>query len=269
MRQRPELEENVMERYVRVIHRGAARFGRIVGVEIELLDVAPWLGGRPTADRIPLDYERLICPVQPSKIVCIGRNYRAHAAEMGGDAPPEPLLFLKPPSALLAPLGNVVLPRESTRVDYEAELGVVIGRRCRRVSAERSLDHVFGFTPVCDVTARDLQKRDGQWSRAKGFDTFCPVGPTVSTRGDGSDLRIQLFVGDDAKQDARTSAMIFGIPELIAHISAAMTLEPGDLIATGTPEGVGPLTAGDTVRVVIESLDELKFRVVSEPALAQ
>lgn len=253
-------------RYVRFLHEGQARYGVIEGEQVVLLDVAPWRGGRRVGPSVALRDVTPICPVQPSKIVCVGKNYRAHAAELGGEVPPEPLLFLKPPSSLLQPAGVVRLPPESERVDYEAELGVVIGRRCRRVSLEGALDVVFGYTVLCDVTARDLQRKDGQWSRAKGFDTFCPTGPFVTTGVDPSDLKIELHVGDVVRQSARTREMIFGVARLIQHISAAMTLEPGDLIATGTPEGVGPLHDGDHVRVTIEGLGELTFDVANESA---
>jgi 2-keto-4-pentenoate hydratase/2-oxohepta-3-ene-1,7-dioic acid hydratase in catechol pathway len=251
-------------RSVRIRHAGVSRFGNVVGDAIELLDVAPWLGGRRSGQLVPLHDATLICPVQPSKILGIGRNYRAHAAELGHELPAEPLVFLKPPSALLAPGGQVVLPPESANVHYEAELGVVIGRSCRRVRAEAALDYVFGYSVVCDVTARDLQQKDGQWSRAKGFDTFCPVGPAVQAQIDPRDLRISLAINGELRQDGRTSQMIFDVPRLIEHLSAAMTLLPGDLIATGTPAGVGPLAAGDEVRIEIELVGTLEFGVVRE-----
>jgi 2-keto-4-pentenoate hydratase/2-oxohepta-3-ene-1,7-dioic acid hydratase in catechol pathway len=226
-----------------------------------LYDGAPWLGGAPDGSSVPLDRVLFGCPVEPSKILGIGRNYVDHAKELGHDVPSEPLVFLKPPSALLEPGGTLLLPPESQRVDHEGELGVVIGRRCRRVPRERALDVVFGYTIVCDVTARDLQKKDGQWSRAKGFDGFCPVGPHVVRGVDPAALDLRVEVSGSVRQDGNTRDMLFGIPELIAHISAAMTLEPGDLIATGTPQGVGPLQAGDHVVVRIAELGALEFDV--------
>ncbi len=229
-----------------------------------LLDRAPWLGEKPTGRRVALASGHLRFPVGPTKIPCIGRNYRAHAAELGHDVPTEPLVFLKPPSALLDPGGTVLLPPESTRVEHEAELGVVIGKRCRRVPPERALDFVFGYTVVCDVTARDLQKKDGQWSRAKGFDTFCPVGPYVVTGVDPAALGIRLRVGEALRQDGNTRDMIFDIARVVSHVSQAMTLLPGDLIATGTPEGVGPLAPGDHVAVEIDELGTLEFNVAAE-----
>lgn len=205
----------------------------------------------------------LRAPVRPSKIVCIGRNYAAHAKELGNEVPKAPLLFLKAPSAIIGPGGAIVLPKESSRVEHEAELGVVIGRRIKRASPDDALAAVFGYTCVCDVTARDLQKSDGQWSRAKGFDTFCPVGPWIETELDPKDLRVSCSVDGVTRQDGRTSQMIFDIPTLLVTISAAMTLEPGDLVVTGTPEGVGPLEAGNHLVVAIEGIGELAVGVVS------
>lgn len=205
-----------------------------------------------------------LSPAPPSKIVCIGRNYRAHAQELGNEVPKEPLLFLKPPSSLLEPGGTLYLPPESERVEHEAELGVVIGRRGRRIPRERALEHVFGYSVACDVTARDLQKKDGQWTRAKGFDGFCPVGPEVVSGLDPSGLSIRLRVNGDLRQDGNTRDMVFDVASLIAHVSSVMTLEPGDLILTGTPEGVGPLAAGDRVEVEIEGIGLLRFGVERE-----
>ncbi len=240
---------------------GSAAHARIEGDRALLLSAAPWLGGKPTG--VEQTGAELLAPVTPSKIIGVGRNYRAHAAELEHDVPREPLLFLKPPSSVLAPGGAVVLPPESERVDYEAELGVVIGHRCRRVDRAHALDHVFGYTPLCDVTARDLQKKDGQWTRAKGFDTFCPVGPHVVDGVDSSALGVRLWLDGDLRQDGNTLDMVFDVATLIAHISAAMTLEPGDLIATGTPHGVGPLASGNRVRIEIDELGALDFIVAS------
>jgi 2-keto-4-pentenoate hydratase/2-oxohepta-3-ene-1,7-dioic acid hydratase in catechol pathway len=227
-----------------------ARLG--TGGTAELLDGAPFRGGRPTGERVPLAGVRLLCPVEPSKVLCVGRNYVAHAKELGHEVPSEPLLFLKPPSALLGPEGSVRLPPESSRIEHEAELGVVIGRRARGVSREDALAHVLGYTAVCDVTARDLQKKDGQWTRAKGFDTFCPAGPVIACGLDPSALRVRCIVNGQTRQDGRTRDMLFDVPALIAYASRIMTLEPGDLLVTGTPEGVGPLAAGDVLEVCID-----------------
>lgn len=225
-------------------------------------DGAPWEGARLGSHEIQWSPADLRAPVRPSKIVCIGRNYAAHAKELGNDVPKEPLLFLKAPSAIVGPGGAIVLPKQSEKVEHEAELGVVIGRRIKHASKETALEAVYGYTAVCDVTARDLQKSDGQWSRAKGFDTFCPVGPWIETELDPKDLEVSCTVDGTVKQKGRTSQMIFDVPALIAYISAAMTLEPGDLIVTGTPEGVGPLAAGNKVVIAVEGIGELTVGVV-------
>ena len=231
------------------------------------MSAAPWLGGAPTGAELPASAATgagLLCPVQPSKIIGIGRNYKKHAEELKNEVPEEPLMFFKPPSSLLGPGGVVVLPVESSRVDYEGELVVVIGERCRRVPAAEAGRVIFGYSIACDVTARDLQTKDKQWTRAKGFDTFCPVGPFVTQLRDASALRVQLFVNGERRQDGRTSDMIFDIASLIAYASNAMTLEPGDIILTGTPEGVGPLSNGDAVSVQIDELGELGFGVAAQ-----
>lgn len=230
-----------------------------------VLDRAPWLGGKPTGEERPFTADALLCPATPSKIVCVGRNYAAHAKELGNAVPSEPLLFLKPPSALLGPGGIVRLPPESARVEHEAELGVVIGRRARRVERQSAMDHVFGYTCVCDVTARDLQKKDGQWTRAKGFDTFCPCGPWIETAVDPSALRVRCEVNGVTKQDGTTSQMVFDVATLIAYASQVMTLEPGDLVVTGTPEGTGPLVQGDDVVVEVSEVGALRFSVRAAP----
>jgi 2-keto-4-pentenoate hydratase/2-oxohepta-3-ene-1,7-dioic acid hydratase in catechol pathway len=196
--------------------------------------------------------------VQPSKIVCVGRNYAAHARELGNDVPNAPLLFLKPPSALLAPDAPIILPAVSQQVEYEAEIGVVIGSRASRVRAADAMAHVRGFTCVNDVTCRDLQKADGQWTRAKGFDTFCPVGPVVATGLDWTRLEVIARVNGVERQRGRSADMIFAIPVLVEYISHVMTLEAGDLILTGTPEGVGKLVAGDVVEVEIPGVGVLR-----------
>ena len=239
-------------------------FARLEGDGAHPLAQAPWLGGPlPLPGKPPHRFSAadLRCPVAPSKIVCIGRNYAAHAKELGNEVPAEPLIFFKPPSALIGPGGSIVLPSESTRVEHEAELGVIIGKRCKAVSREEALSYVFGYTCVNDVTARDLQKKDGQWSRAKGFDTFCPVGPWIETELDPASCRVSCRVNGQARQDGVTTSMIFDVPTLIAYVSKMMTLEPGDLIATGTPEGVGLLTSGDCVEVEVSGIGILSANV--------
>lgn len=202
--------------------------------------------------------------IQPSKIVCVGKNYAKHAAEMGGDVPAEPLIFLKPPSALVGDGQPIVLPGASEQVDYEGEIGVVIGMRAKDVAAEEAWDHVTAVVPVNDVTARDLQRTDSQWSRAKGFDTFCPVGSPVAVSGiDLSGLRVTTRLNGEIRQDAPASDMAFDIPAIIEYVSAIMTLEPGDLIATGTPDGIGTLSPGDTVEVEVAGVGKVSNPVVA------
>ncbi|MEM9488852.1 MAG: fumarylacetoacetate hydrolase family protein [Myxococcota bacterium] len=202
--------------------------------------------------------------IKPTKILCLGRNYRAHAEELGNAIPKEPLMFFKPPSALVESGGAIVRPRGYDRVDFEGELAVVIATRARRVSADRALDYVLGYTCLNDVTVRDLQKRDKQWSRAKGFDTFCPVGPRIVTGLDPGDLRLITRVNGEVRQDGRTSSMILSTAEYIAFASRYMTLEPGDILATGTPAGVGNLAIGDVVSVEIEGIGVLENRVIDD-----
>jgi len=204
--------------------------------------------------------------VQPTKIVCIGRNYAAHAKELGNEVPAEPLIFLKPPSALLPPGAAIVCPPQSQRVEHEAEIGVVIGRRAKDVAEADALAHVAGYTCLNDVTARDLQRSDGQWSRAKGFDTFCPVGPVVATGLDWRALEVICRVNGAVRQHGHARDMMFGIPRLVSYVSGIMTLEPGDVIATGTPEGVGPLVPGDMVEVEIPGIGLLANPVTGKGA---
>jgi 2-keto-4-pentenoate hydratase/2-oxohepta-3-ene-1,7-dioic acid hydratase in catechol pathway len=217
-----------------------------------------------TGERYSLSQVRLVAPMLPSKVLAIGRNYADHAREMGGEVPDEPLVFLKPSTSVIGSGEAISYPTAlSQRVDYEGELAVVIGRLCREVPRERAHEVIFGYTCANDVTARDLQKKDVQFTRAKGFDTFCPLGPWIQTELDASDLAITTSVNGELKQSSRTSKLMYDIPALIAHVSAVMTLIPGDVILTGTPEGVGPLDIGDEVSVFIEGIGTLSNRVVS------
>jgi len=217
-------------------------------------------------EAIPLEEAVLLPPVRPSKIVCMGRNYRDHAAELGNEVPAEPLIFLKATSSLLAPGGIVRRPKISERVDLEGELGVVISKTCYRPVADADIrQYILGYTCVNDVTARDLQKKDGQWWRAKGFDTFCPVGPVVTDEIDPwAGVGVQTRVNGEIKQDGNTRDLIFALDVVIRHIAQAMTLFPGDLIPSGTPAGVGPLVAGDVVEVTVEGVGTLRNSVVDE-----
>jgi 2-keto-4-pentenoate hydratase/2-oxohepta-3-ene-1,7-dioic acid hydratase in catechol pathway len=208
---------------------------------------------------LPFGSVKLLAPAVPSKIVCVGRNYRDHAAELGNEVPKEPLLFLKAPSAILAPGAPIRIPAQSERVDFEGELAIVIGRPARNLGAEQDVrSYIRGYTIVNDVTARDLQKSDGQWSRAKGFDTFCPVGPIVTDEIDPSaGLSVETRLNDSLRQHGNTLDLIFSIPDLLRYISAAMTLLPGDLVPTGTPAGVAPMQPGDLVEVAVEGIGVL------------
>jgi 2-keto-4-pentenoate hydratase/2-oxohepta-3-ene-1,7-dioic acid hydratase in catechol pathway len=255
-----------MPRYVRFTVFGKHGWGRVVDAGIQPVSGSPYDGGVPVDAGEVLDWSavRLGVPASPSKIVCIGRNYADHAAELGNDLPTEPLMFLKPPSALLPHEGAIVYPvGQSSLVHHEAELGVVIARRTRNVAAADWRAHVLGFTLVNDVTARDLQRKDVQFTRAKGFDTFCPVGPWVDTDFTPESQAVTLHVNGALRQSGHLGQMIFRVPQLIEAISRVMTLEQGDVIATGTPAGVGPIEVGDEVVVTIEGLGSLSNTVVA------
>jgi 2-keto-4-pentenoate hydratase/2-oxohepta-3-ene-1,7-dioic acid hydratase in catechol pathway len=226
--------------------------------ELQGTPFTPWVRG---AEIGRVGQLQLLAPAVPTKVVCVGRNYPAHAAEHGSQVPPEPLLFLKPPSSVIGPGAPIILPPQSEQVDYEAELAVVIGRRCRDVSSREAWDYVLGVTCGNDVTARDLQRRDGQWTRAKGFDTFCPLGPWLVaglSEADAADLHVTCRVNGELRQRGHTGEMAFPPAQLIAYVAGIMTLEPGDVIMTGTPAGVGPLAAGDVVEVEVEGVGSLR-----------
>lgn len=240
------------------------RFALIEGETLRFFETTPWLSLKMVDEEVPLHRAEIIAPVAPTKILAIGRNYAAHARELGNVVGDLPLMFSKPPSSVVGPRDAIILPPESERVDHEGELAIVIGRRCRRVSRDNWRDVVLGFTCANDVTARDIQKRDVQFTRGKGFDTFCPVGPWIETALDPSDVRVTTRVNGELRQDGRTSDLAFPVPYLVEFVSASMTLEPGDLILTGTPEGVGPLAAGDVVEVEIEGIGKLTNHVRKE-----
>lgn len=219
-------------------------------------------GFETTDERVPLGTVKLLAPVIPrSKIVAVGKNYADHAAEMGGEAPTTPLIFLKPNTAVVGPGDAIQLPEESKQVEHEGELAIVIGSLARNVKAADYADVVFGYTIANDVTARDIQRADGQWARAKGYDTFCPLGPVIETEFDFSDASIETRVDGELRQSGNTAQMIHSIPEIIAFASSVWTLLPGDVILTGTPAGVGPFTDGQTVEIAIEGLG-----ILSNPA---
>ncbi len=210
---------------------------------------------------LPLENVRLLPPVLPGKIICMGRNYAEHAKEDNAEVPETPLIFLKPPTSVIGPGDQIILPPQSQRVDHEGELAVVIGKRGRWIQAEDVQAYIFGYTIANDVTARDLQRRDGQWTRAKGFDTFCPLGPWIETDFNPTDALLTCRVNGEVRQMETTRAMVFSIPQIIAFISSVMTLEPGDIILTGTPAGISPLAHGDQVTVEIEGIGELHNKV--------
>lgn len=249
-------------RLVRYLLDSKIDYGVIVEQVVHRLESGPWGRLRPGPAVAALPDVTLLAPCEPTKVVAVGRNYAAHAAELGNQVPREPMIFLKPPSAVIGPGEPIIYPgRLSQHVEHEAELVVVVGRRARHVPREDSHSVVLGYTCGCDVTARDLQRSDGQWARAKGFDTFCPLGPWIETELDISDLAVRALVNGQVRQDGRTKDMVFPVDVLIAHVSAFMTLEPGDVIMTGTPDGVSPVVPGDQIKVEIEGIGTLANRV--------
>lgn len=207
---------------------------------------------------------RLLAPCSPSKVVCLGLNYHSHAEETKLPTPSMPLIFLKPPTAVIGPDDKIILPRDSKRVDYEGELGVVIGKKAKDVPEEKAKEHILGYTCFNDVSERFAQREDGQWTRAKGYDTFAPIGPWVETDVDPDDLKLETYLNGELRQSARTSDLIFGVSKLVNFVSQVMTLLPGDVIATGTPSGIGPMNAGDIVEVRIEKIGTLRNLVVKQ-----
>jgi 2-keto-4-pentenoate hydratase/2-oxohepta-3-ene-1,7-dioic acid hydratase in catechol pathway len=256
-------------KYCRFEYEGSPQFGWIetVGGQDQITRTFQFQDDRASLESalkkipsVPFAAATLLAPVQPSKIVCVGRNYREHAAELGNEVPSEPLIFLKPPSSVVGPGQTIVRPKISARVDHEGELGVVIGKRCRNLKADEDVrPYILGYTCVNDVTARDLQKKDGQWTRGKGFDTFCPVGPVVLDKLDPwAGVDVQARVNGQVKQEGNTRDFIFSLDVVIRYIAQVMTLFPGDLIATGTPSGVGPLVAGDKVEITVPGVGSLQ-----------
>jgi len=242
---------------------GKALSGVLEDGVISEIDGELWGARERTGQKWPLDRVKLLPPSAPTKLVCVGKNYRDHAKEMGGEPPKEPLIFLKPPSTIIAPEDSIVLPRISNRVEYEGELAVVIGKRCFLLGPdEDSRPYILGYTCVNDVTARDFQNKDGQWWRAKGCDTFCPFGPFLETDHPTSETMIETFQNGVKKQSGRVGEMIFSIDAIIHWITQAMTLYPGDVIPTGTPAGVGPLAPGDVLEVKISGVGTLRNPVI-------
>ena len=253
-----------MDKFVRFEISGIDMYGRLEGESIEILDRPYWESIRPTGRRVAISDVRLLAPVKPSKIICVGLNYHAHVKESQSatEVPKNPVLFYKPPSALLEPDGEIIYPDDIDRVDYEAELAVVIGKRGFQIAESDAEDHIFGYTCLNDVTARKVQKADGQWTRGKGFNTFSPVGPHIVTGIDASNLTVEAYLNGERKQHGNTSNLIFSIPFLINFISTVMTLEPGDVISTGTPQGIDPMQRGDKIEVRVEKVGSLFNTVV-------
>jgi 2-keto-4-pentenoate hydratase/2-oxohepta-3-ene-1,7-dioic acid hydratase in catechol pathway len=243
----------------------APTYGWMLGDRVGPLDGSPIGDYRRLDADTPLDKVRLLAPILPGKIICVGRNYAEHAREHDAEIPEVPLLFFKPPSSVVGPGQPVLLPPQSQRVEHEAELAVVIGKGGRWIAAEHAENHILGFTIANDVTARDLQRRDGQWTRAKGFDTFCPLGPWIETDLEIADVLITCRVNGEMRQMASTREMVFTIPQLIAFVSSVMTVDPGDVLLTGTPAGVGILAEGDSVEVDIEGIGVLVNPVKRDP----
>lgn len=255
-------------RFLRAPDRSAL-WGWVRDDRVGLLEGSPFEAFRRQEPVMPLESVRLLSPAQPGKIICVGRNYAAHAAEHDSEVPSIPLIFLKPPSAVIGPGEAIFLPQQSQQVEHEAELAVIIRQRGRWISPSEAAEYILGYTVGNDVTARDLQLSDGQWTRGKGFDTFCPLGPWIDTELDPSDALITCTVNGQLRQMASTRDMVFPVPRLLAFISSVMTLEPGDVIMTGTPAGVGPLLQGDEVKVEIGGIGALVNPVRAEASVSQ
>jgi 2-keto-4-pentenoate hydratase/2-oxohepta-3-ene-1,7-dioic acid hydratase in catechol pathway len=254
-------------RLVRFEMQGRTGYGILAGEKIDVLWGTPYDGGlaNTTGEVVSLPEATLLAPCEPTKIVAIGLNYRDHAAEFGHPIPEEPLIFMKPSTAVIGPDEDIVYPEMSRRVDYEAELAVVIGKTARNVKEADFRDYVLGYTCINDVTARDLQKKDGQFTRSKSFDTFAPLGPWIETEIANPDhLTVEAYLNGERRQHSNTSNLVFSVATLVSFISRIMTLLPGDVIATGTPSGIGPMRAGDVVEIRVESIGALRNRLVSE-----
>ncbi len=245
----------------RFIYRQKENWGIIKGDTIKIIKESPFKRIKLTEKTIPLKKVKLLAPVEPTKIVLVGLNYKDHAKELKMKIPKEPIIFLKPPTALIAHRENIVYPHDSKRLDYEAELAVIIKKKTKNISCKKVRNYILGYTCLNDVTARDLQKRDVQWTRAKSFDTFCPCGPYLETDINPSNLRIKAYLNGILKQDSSTSNFIFSVEEIVSFISKIMTLNPGDIISTGTPPGVGPMKIGDTIDIVIDGIGRLSNTV--------
>jgi 2-keto-4-pentenoate hydratase/2-oxohepta-3-ene-1,7-dioic acid hydratase in catechol pathway len=256
-----------MPKFVRYLYQEKEAYGLLETEDrIRRISGDPFSGYQPAGGSLALADIRILPPCRPGKIIAVGLNYRDHAREFNLEVPEEPLLFMKPPSAVIAANEKIIVPGMSRQVDYEAELAVIIGRICRNVSREQAYSTILGYACLNDVTARDLQTKDGQWTRAKSFDTFCPIGPCLVTGIDPGDLAVRSYLNGELRQSSRTSQLIFSVPELVEFVSRVMTLYPGDIISTGTPSGVGPMKAGDTIEIRVENVGRLINTVAAEGA---
>jgi 2-keto-4-pentenoate hydratase/2-oxohepta-3-ene-1,7-dioic acid hydratase in catechol pathway len=249
-----------IQKYVRYAQKEVPVWGLVQGVQVVPMTAAPWAGGKAKGKPLPMAKLKLLAPAEATKVVCVGLNYKKHAQEMNEPLPDVPKIFMKPSTTVVGPLENVRYPKSSQRVDYECELALVIGKRVGPGQSTKGA--IFGYTCANDVSARDLQKLDGQWTRAKGFDTFCPLGPVLVRGLDASDLAISTRVNGQVKQSSRTSDLIFGIDKVLSFIADVMTLLPGDVIITGTPEGIGPVNRGDVMEIEIEKIGVLKNKII-------
>lgn len=256
-----------MPRFVRFAHEEGPRYGLLDGPEVVVIAPHPFTEFKPTGERVPVDGLQLLAPVIPSKVVCVGKNYRDHAAELGSEVPDEPLFFLKPSSSVIGPGEPIRIPSDlSSEIHHEAELAVVVGALLQRVTPEQALAGVLGYTCANDVTARDLQRRESQWFRAKSFDSFCPLGPAITTDLDPSGLSVRCLVDGDVRQDGTTADLVWDVATLLSDISQVVTLLPSDVVLTGTPAGVGPIEPGQRVRVEIDGIGSLDNPVVDRAA---
>ena len=250
--------------FIRFEYQGEVQYGLQEGDKVQVIDGDIFGDYKVTEEEISFSDVKLLAPCLPSKIVCVGLNYKDHAEEVNLEVPKEPLLFLKPNTSLIGPNDEIVYPPQSKKVEYEAELAIVIGKKAKDITAEESGEYIFGYTCANDVTARDIQFGDGQWTRGKSFDTFCPIGPGIVKSVNPEDTEVELSVDGEIKQKSNINQFIFKIPEMVSYISSVMTLLPGDVILTGTPYGVGPVEPGDRMTVRIEGIGELSNPVISK-----
>lgn len=242
---------------IRFLRGEKIQYGELVDGSIKLLDGSIGAGFVSTGISLAVEEVQLLAPCEPTKVIAVGLNYKDHAAELQIPLPQEPVIFLKPPSAVIGPGQKIIYPSQSTRVDYEAELGIVIGKMAKNITVDKANEYILGYTCANDVTARDLQPVNGQWTLAKSFDTFCPLGPVIETGIDANNLGISLWLNGQIRQQSNTCQMIFGVEQLVSYVSSIMTLHPGDVIITGTPSGIGPMQPGDEVTVEIEKIGRL------------